>query len=178
MEQWTATCNGCNEEMKGWATFHQEVIRGEVIFVAYCYECDHMDSGTEDKKGKIHWTLRVRCNLWNDDWTQCTNTYQSCRDKGSSLHVKCLDWWGGGRVGAIGGSAQHTPKQHWRRSIVIQLSAHVVNCTQRRRFRLQPLRLAVPRRLLALDCWLIEHHIPPLQPDVIKPEARYIENGW
>ena len=39
---------------------------------------------------------------------------------------------------------------------------------------MQPLRLAVPRRLLALASCLIEHHIAPLQPDVIKPEAIYI----
>ena len=39
-------------------------------------------------------------------------------------------------------------------------------------FRLQPLRLAVTRGLLSFGCWLIEHHIAPLQPDVIKPEAR------
>ena len=46
---------------------------------------------------------------------------------------------------------------------------------------MQPLRLAVPRRLLALASWLkrlSEHHIAPLQPDVIKPEARYIKNAW
>ena len=53
-----------------------------------------------------------------------------------------------------------------------KLSANVVESIQVCGFRLQPLRLAVPRRLLALACWLIEHHIAPLQPDVIKPEAR------
>ena len=58
-----------------------------------------------------------------------------------------------------------------------KLSANVVKSIQVCGFRLQPLRLAVPRRLLALACWLIEHHIAPLQPDVIKPEARYVQNA-
>ena len=40
-----------------------------------------------------------------------------------------------------------------------------------------PLRLAVQRRLLALPSWLVEHHTASLQPDVIKPEARCIENA-
>ena len=78
----------------------------------------------------------------------------------------------GRRAAAIGGSAQHTPKKFWRRRSVSKLSANVVKSIQVCGFRLQPLRLAVPRRLLALACWLIEHHIAPLQPDVIKPEAR------
>ena len=58
-----------------------------------------------------------------------------------------------------------------------KLSANVVKSIQVCGFRLQPLRLAVPRRLLVLACWLIEHHIAPLQPDVIKPEARYVQNA-
>ena len=73
---------------------------------------------------------------------------------------------------AIGGSAQNTPNTLWRRICLGKLSANEVQSTQIGGFRLQPLRLAVPRRLLALACWLIEHHIAPLQPDVIKPEAR------
>mgnify|MGYP001497249769 CR=1 FL=1 len=65
----------------------------------------------------------------------------------------------------------------WRRSCVSKLSANV----KMGGFRLQPLRLAVPRRLLGLASLLkrlSEHHIAPFQPDVIKPEARYIKNAW
>ena len=61
-----------------------------------------------------------------------------------------------------------------------KLSANVVKSIQVCGFRLQPLRLAVPRRLLALASLLkrlSEHHIASLQPDVIKPEARYIKNA-
>ena len=39
----------------------------------------------------------------------------------------------------------------------------------------------MPRRLLgpaSLLKRLSEHHIASLQPDVIKPEARYIKNAW
>ena len=61
----------------------------------------------------------------------------------------------------------------WRRSCVRKLSANV----KMGGFRLQPLRLAAPRRLLGLTSLLMEDHIASLQPDVIKPEARYIEHA-
>ena len=93
-EQWVAKCKVCkNVISSGWVTFHQEhdEEEGSDPWVAYCYECDHMDPMWTDEKGKVHWTLRVRCQHY---WTQCENTWQSCRDKGSSPHVKCLNWWG------------------------------------------------------------------------------------
>ena len=31
--------------------------------------------------------------------------------------------------------------------------------------------------MLALSSWLMEHHTASLQPDVMKPEAIYIENA-
>ena len=110
---WIANCKDCNEPTKGWDTYHKE---GTAIWVAYCYECDYQDPFTIDEKHMTHWTLRLRCRHWLDDWTQCKKTWQICRDKGSSQHVKCFNWWGGGRVAAIGGSAQHTPNKFWRRS--------------------------------------------------------------
>ena len=61
----------------------------------------------------------------------------------------------------------------WRRSCVRKLSANV----KMGGFRLQPLRLAAPRRLEGLSSVLMEDHTASLQPDVIKPEARYIENA-
>ena len=88
---WRPTCKGCNKVIRSWVTYHQE---GDDRWVAYCYECDDQDPFTYDEKGKAHWTLRVRCSHLFDDWTQCENTWQSCRDKGSSQHVKCLNWWG------------------------------------------------------------------------------------
>ena len=95
-EQWVAKCKGCkNVISSGWVTFHQgNAEEGYDPWTAYCYQCDHMDPMWTDEKGKVHWTLRVRCQQCRADWTQCENTWQSCRDKGSSLHVKCLNWWG------------------------------------------------------------------------------------
>ena len=88
---WIANCKGRNEPTEGWVTYHQA---GNDRWVAYCYECDYKDPFTIDEKKKTHWTLRVRCRHWLDDWTQCEKTWQSCRGKGSSQHVKCLNWWG------------------------------------------------------------------------------------
>ena len=96
-EQWVAKCKSCkNVISSGWVTFHQEHDEEEEYdpCTAYCYQCDREDPMWTDEKGKVHWTLRVRCQHWLPDWTQCENTWQSCRDKGSSLHVKCLNWWG------------------------------------------------------------------------------------
>ena len=66
------------------------------------------------------------------------------------------------------------------RSLLKEPTAVVVKRTHMRcvgfeGFCLPPLRLAVPRRLLALAIWLIEHHVASPQPDVIKPEAKYVK---
>ena len=136
-----------------------------------------MDPMTYDEDGKDNWTLRVRCKHLLPDWAQCTNIWQSCRGTGSSSHVKCLNWWGGERAPQYGGSAHHTPCKCWVRSLVRKRSAVVLKRTQMRWIARRPLRLAVPRRLPAFPSLLIEHHSAPLQTDVIRPEARYLENA-
>ena len=88
-----AQCRDCRKIINDWVTFRQD---GDDRFVAYCFECDHEDPKEFDDKGREVWTLRVRCQNWDNKGRgpQCERTGQSCRTIGSSAHQKCLKWWG------------------------------------------------------------------------------------
>ena len=73
---WVPRCKSCRYKITGWVTYHDE--EGD-RFVAYCYSCTDQDPATNSEDGKADWTLRVRCDAW-----------QNCRTIRSSAHVKCL----------------------------------------------------------------------------------------
>ena len=84
-------CNGCGGAIRGWITYHKE--NDDPVAVAYCYLCTDQDPAIFYERPREAWTLRIRCQSFEQNGQRCKECTQSCRVPGNGPPL-CVRHWG------------------------------------------------------------------------------------